>query len=198
MLRESLMRDLLSGKIRLLACSLFHTFYLKVSFKSIPRWEAAVACLIIAAKIENKVQSLKVITRAAAHYLRPKMRFNDKRSGNLSPKQLYHWMSQIHIRERQIMERLHGELRTVLPIKDLGSATKLCDFIVGPNESRFSPKNKHLSTVFRGCFQILRIMLRPSLRSLTLPGTDCTIRNCPYCMHSLSRFQSDIFYVIFC
>ena len=121
----------LSGKIRLLACSLFHTFYLKVSFKAISRWEAAVACLIIAAKIENKVQSLKVITRAAAHYLRPKQRFNDKR--NLSPKQLYHWMSQIHIRERQIIERLYGELRTVLPIKDLGSATKLCQFFVCPN-----------------------------------------------------------------
>eukprot|EP01083_Nonionella_stella_P260322 887762_1 len=61
----------LAGKIRLLACALFHTFYLRVSFKSINRWETAVACLIIAAKIENKVQTIKKTTRSAAYYLRP-------------------------------------------------------------------------------------------------------------------------------
>eukprot|EP01083_Nonionella_stella_P178366 629867_1 len=152
----------LTGKIRLLACSLFHTFYLRVSFHSIPRWEAAVACLIIAAKIENKVQTVKKITRAAAHYLRPHLHFDDPKRGTLPPKQFYHWMSRIHIRERQIIERLYGELRTSLPIQSL----KLCqlrDITFDADERMLNLKNKHLSYVFHGCFAVLRKLFRSVL-----------------------------------
>ena len=108
----------LTGKMRLLACSLFHTFYLRVSFKRIPRWESAVACLILAAKIENQVQMIKRMTQRAAEYLKPSLpKELNKKTKKEASSQFYHWVAQIHIRERQIIERLYGELRVSLPVK---------------------------------------------------------------------------------
>ena len=157
----------LGGKLRLLACSLFHTFYLRVSFKAIPRWETAVACLIIAAKIENKVQTIKKITTNAADYLRPHCNFRDKKTNKhtIPPQQLYHWMSQIHIRERQVIERLYGELRTSLPIQSL-DITKLRQIIATKDNTLWGQKTKTLSDLFKDCFKILRKMCVIVLRVL--------------------------------
>ena len=149
----------LSGKMRCTACSLFHTFYLKVSFKTVPRWESAVACLILAAKIENKVQTIKKMTQRAAEYLRPNL---NKELGKLTKKQAntqyYHWMAQIHIRERQILERLHGEIRIALPMK-LIKKLDLKSKIIDENNRECNKASKYLVYIFLDSFKQFRKML---------------------------------------
>lgn len=185
-----------SGTTRLLACALFHTFYLSVSFKAVNRWETAIACLTLARKaapaiddpaarktrhakphrhifthvipvdksgpnhMSNTNRLSRAFIRSAAEYLRVDL----KEVG-------HEWASIIRWRELHISQSLRYEFNMKLPIERkvgyLYSAPHLHPIIVNEKGMKFpTSKNKNLSLVYRGCFDVLKIMYVPSLSVL--------------------------------
>ena len=136
-------RDPLSmkGKDRSLACSIFHQFYLRASFKTFRRSEIGVACLLLAAKMNNNFEpklGIENLASVAMKYFgnnysecRPslsnltakceiaELKGKEKKQLKITSREneldaRFFWAKRIRDNELSILHRLNGQIRCLL------------------------------------------------------------------------------------